>query len=273
MDKIIGIIGFGNMGSAIAEQIKNNYEVFVVEKDASRLRGIQGMSVVGSISKLVELRDIILIAVKPQDIDVVLEESKLFAKGKIFISIAAGIKTSYIENKLGDAHVVRAMPNLGAITGKSITCVSKGKFAASEDMLFAKELFSFIGKVQELTEDKMDAVTAVSGSGPGYYFDAVANQYEGKDKNKFCEKFIADLAEAAQDVGLDEQLSLLLAKETVIASESVLTFTKLSAEELRNQVTSKGGTTEAALQILHSGGTLTEAVKAAVKRAKELSKE
>lgn len=274
MKEKIGIIGFGNMGSAIAEGIKDKYEVFVVDKDTSRLRTIPSKSIAGCISELVELVDIILIAVKPQDIDEVLKEIKSSAKGKMFISIAAGIGTTYIEGKLGNIRVVRAMPNLGVITGKSMTCICRGKFTTQYDIASAKNMFSLIGKVQEVNEDKLDAVTAVSGSGPGYYFDAVVNHYDEykQDKNRFSEKFIDSLAKAAKEVGLDEQLSLLLAKETIIASELVLTYTKLSPEELRNQVTSKGGTTEAALQILHNGGTLTDAVKAAVMRAKELSR-
>ncbi|MDD2688698.1 MAG: pyrroline-5-carboxylate reductase [Candidatus Omnitrophica bacterium] len=274
MKEKIGIIGFGNMGSAIAERLKDEYDVFVVDKDTSRLRTIPNKSIVGCIPELVELVDIILIAVKPQDIDEVLKEIKLSAKGKMFISIAAGIGTTYIEGKLGNIRVVRAMPNLGAITGKSITCICKGKFTTQDDIASTKNIFSLIGKVQEVNEDKLDAVTAVSGSGPGYYFDAVVNHYDEykQDKDRFSEKFIDSLAKAAKEVGLDEQLSLLLAKETIIASELVLAYTKLSPEELRNQVTSKGGTTEAALQILHNGGTLTDAVKVAVMRAKELSR-
>jgi len=274
MRKTIGIIGYGNMGSAIAERIRGNYEVFVVDKDASRLRTMPRESIAANISDLVESAEIILIAVKPQDFDEVLEKSRLSAKGKMFISIAAGIKTTYIEDRLGSIRVVRAMPNLGAIAGKSITCICKGKFTTQDDIGFAKDLFSFIGKVREINEDKMDAVTAVSGSGPGYYFDAVVNRYDEYNQNKeaFCEKFTDSLTRAAKGVGLDEQLSLLLAKETVIASELVLEYTKSSAEELRSQVTSKGGTTEAALQVLHNGGTLIDAVKAAAKRAKELSR-
>jgi pyrroline-5-carboxylate reductase len=218
--------------------------------------------------------DIILIAVKPQDFDVVLEESKPFAKGKMFISIAAGKETTHIENKLGDVRVVRAMPNLGAITGRSVTCICKGKFATEDDVLLAKDLFSYIGKVQEVAEDKMHAVTAVSGSGPGYYFNEIIRRHDeySKDKDKFCKEFKASLAQAAKEIGLDEQLSWILADETVIASEVTLKITKSSAEKLRDQVTSKGGTTEAALQVLRNGGTLTDAVKAALKRAKQLSR-
>lgn len=275
--KKIGIIGFGNMGSAIADQIKKKYKVFVADKDTSRLREVKGMSVIGNIAELVELVDVILLAVKPQNFEEVLKEIKLFAKGKFFITIAAGIKTTFIEKRLENVTVVRAMPNLGAKTGHSITCICRGKLASQEEVTLAKDLFSFIGKVQELDEDKMEAVTAVSGSGPGYFFDAVANHYDeyNKDKgnkNRFCENFVNSLAEAAQEIGLDKQLSQLLARETMIASALALRLTNLSAEELRNQVASKGGTTEAALQVLHSGGTLKDAVKAALKRAKELSR-
>jgi pyrroline-5-carboxylate reductase len=270
----IGIIGFGNMGAAIADNIRNDYEVFVFDKQSWKLAQARGMFVVGSNSELVKSVDTVIIAVKPQDLDEVLEEAGLFAKNKLFISIAAGIKTTYIENKLAHARVVRAMPNLGAITGNSITCICKGKSARQEDGDLARGLFSYIGKVQEVIEDEMDAVTAISGSGPGYYFDAVVKRSDDykKDKDKFIKEFIVSLEEAAKKVGLNESLSKLLAEETAIASDIALSCTKSSAEELRDQVASKGGTTEAALEVLHKGGSLVDAARAAVERAKKLSR-
>lgn len=262
------------MGSAIAEQMSGDYELFVFDKDTSRLRQVIGMSVVGSIAEVVTSADAVIIAVKPQDFEVVLEEIQPFAKGKMFISIAAGIQTAYLERNLGNVRVVRVMPNLGAIVGKSMTCICRGKLAGQEDIALARDLFSHIGKVQEVGENMMDIVTGVSGSGPGYYFDAVAKRFDEylRDKDTFMQEFSASLENAANAAGLEARLSKLLAEETCRASDATLSHTKLKAEELRKQVTSKGGTTEAALQVLNNGGTLTDAVKAAVKRARELSR-
>jgi pyrroline-5-carboxylate reductase len=120
----------------------------------------------------------------------------------------------------------------------------------------------------------MDAATAISGSGPGYYFDIVeSHQKEYKDNpNKILKDFINSLAEAAEGIGFSKEEARLLAMNTGPASQLLLEKTKLSPQDLKKQITSKGGTTEAGLEVLHKGGSLIEAVKAALKRAKELSK-
>jgi len=276
--KKIGIVGYGNMGSAIAENIKSAYEVFVFDKDSSKLQQAQGISFSKDIRDLINSVDIVVLAVKPQDFDPVLKEIKGLTEGKIFVTIAAGVTANYIEKQLGKIKVVRAMPNLGVITGKSMTCICKGKFAGKEDFDLAKELFMHVGKVREVDESKMNAVTAVSGSGPGYYFNEIVKRPDdyARDKNKFIKEFETSLAEAAREIGLDEEMSLLLARETVILSDVTFEIVKKidnsGAEQLRDKVTSKGGTTEAGLKVINSGGSLADAVKAALKRAEELSK-
>jgi pyrroline-5-carboxylate reductase len=119
----------------------------------------------------------------------------------------------------------------------------------------------------------MNAATAISGSGPGYYFAAVVSRQTDflANHKKFHDDFIAEFAKAAESIGFDTQTAFFLARRTIVYSDLLLKETKLSAEELRKQVASKGGTTEAALEVLHSGGSLVQAVEAAVKRAQELS--
>ncbi|MDD4894822.1 MAG: pyrroline-5-carboxylate reductase [Candidatus Omnitrophica bacterium] len=270
----IGIIGFGNMGSAIAERIKNKFEVTVFDKDASKTMNISGMNVAGSAGELVNNTGTIILAVKPQDFDGVLNEIKEGGRGKLVISIAAGITSAYIEKVLNFSRVVRVMPNIGAKIGSSVTCLSKGKSANDDDLHFARELFQFIGKTQDLDETMMNAATAISGSGPGYYFNAVALRKNGfiENRKKFHDDFIVELKDAAEGIGFDSETALFLANWTVVYSDLLLKQSQLSAEELRRQVTSKGGTTEAALEVLRMGGSLVDAVKAAVKRAQELSK-
>jgi len=274
MRKIIGIIGFGNMGSAIAERVKSKFEVKAFDKDASKTAGVSGIKVAGTIGELLNNADAIILAVKPQDFDGVLDEINDAGKGKLIISIAAGVTSGYIEQALPGARVVRAMPNICAKIGNSVTCLSKGKSASDDDLYFARELFRFIGKTQDLDEAMMNAATAISGSGPGYYFNAVASRKNDfmANRKKFHDDFIAELKGAAENIGFGNETAFFLANWTVVYSDLLLKQSGLSAEELLKRVTSKGGTTEAALEVLRMGGSLADAVKAAVKRAQELSK-
>jgi len=117
----------------------------------------------------------------------------------------------------------------------------------------------------------MDAATAISGSGPGYFYDFIKGK--SKEEIKFLkEGFITSLIEVAHSIGFSMVEAELLTVTTTHGSMELLSKTKLSAEQLRNQVASKGGTTEAALEVLHMGGSLEEAVKAALNRAYELTK-
>jgi pyrroline-5-carboxylate reductase len=222
----------------------------------------------------VKRSDVIILAVKPQDFDRVLSDMKDNVKGKLVISIAAGIKTSYIERVLGGARVIRTMPNLAARVGRGMTCLCRGSRATHEDMEFSKGLFGFLGTAEILdSENMMDAATAVSGSGPGFFFDQVA----GKPKDEiilFAQKeFIPNLLIAAQHVGFSPEQAKILADTTTSGSIAFLQQTGLSPEQAEKQVASKGGTTEAGLNALHEGGSLVDAVKAALNRSKELSKE
>jgi len=274
MRKTVGIIGFGNMGSSIAERIKTKFEFWVFDKDKNKTKDSRGINIADNSIDLVNKVQTIILAVKPQDFDIVLNEIKDYAKGKLIVSIAAGINTAYIERLLSNVRVVRVMPNIGTKIGKSVTCLSKGKSASDKDLGLAKEIFKRIGKIQDLSEDKMNAATAISGSGPGYYFDEIESRPQVYKNNtyKFQKDFIVSLKKAAKSLGFTDREAQFLANWTVVYSDLLLKQTKLSPSELKKQVTSKGGTTEAALEVLHKGGTLTEAVKAAVKRARELSR-
>jgi pyrroline-5-carboxylate reductase len=268
MKRKIGIIGFGNMGSAIAERLKAEYAVFVFDKDNAKLKDAQGLTVCASLSLVVEKSEAIILAVKPQDFDGLLSEIKSATKGQLFISIAAGITTAYLEKILIQARVVRVMPNLPAKIGMGMSCLCKGKFASEEDLNLSKTLFDKLGKTLIIEEKMMDAATAVSGSGPGYFFDFV----QGKKIDEGSSVFTVLLTSAAQGVGFSKEESFLLSSTTVAGSVALLAAAKISPAELVKQVASKGGTTEAGLEILHKGGSLPEAVEAARIRAEELSK-
>jgi pyrroline-5-carboxylate reductase len=270
--KKIGIIGYGNMGSAIAERIRRKYRVYTFDKDKNKIQNLSNIEIADNVKDLVSKTDVVIIAVKPQDFDSVLNEIKSIVKDKLIISIAAGIATTDIEKVLGEVKVIRVMPNLPARVGRGISFLSKGRYAQDRDLNFALKLFRFLGIVFILSEEMMNEATAVSGSGPGFWCHRVENiprnEWE-KYSNKF---FIPELTLAAESVKFDKKLAHVLAENIVRGSLATVEAWHMQPAELKNQVASKGGTTEAGLEVLQKGGSLTEAVQAALKRAKELSR-
>jgi pyrroline-5-carboxylate reductase len=272
--KRLGIIGFGNMGSAIAFAARSLFAVSVFDKDKQRLSNSQGLKAETQVVDLIKNADVIVLAVKPQDFDILLNEIKPFIQGKLILSIAAGITTGYIEKILEKAMVVRAMPNIAVRILAAQTVLAKGKYPKEEDLDSAKELFSLLGKVWVVEEEMIDSATAISGSGPAYIFydietsklDPLNITLERKDE------YIQRLEKAALDVGFDPEMARELASSTTASSIRLLTQTGNSPMELRKMITSAGGTTEAALKVLSINGSWVEAALAAKKRAQELSR-
>ena len=267
-DKKVGIIGCGNMGEALLSRLSKTLEkstaLMVSEADTARRDHIQTkykMIVEIDNNVVVKYSDVIILAVKPKDFDSVLKQEVCcgLSEKKLLISIAAGITTGYIEKQAGrDVPVIRAMPNMGAVIGEAITSISAGCSAKEKDMETAREIFSAIGDVIEVDEKLVDAVTAVSGSGPAYFF-----------------YMIEALTEAAEALGLDAGTASKLVLKTALGSSKLLEALREAPEVLRKKVTSKGGTTEAALDVFKKKrfkDIVKDAVKAACKRSKELSK-
>ncbi len=276
----IGIIGFGNMGQAMAERVKKliNFKenkLLVYDKDTKKIENITGDIVVANnIKDLVENVSVVILAIKPQDFDSVLNELKDFAKDKIIISIAAGITTGYIEKVLGEVAVIRAMPNLPAKVGRGMIGLCKGRFDKDDYLSMAEDLFYMLGHVIIVKEDKMNAITAVSGSGPAYVCDFLEKESIDIHHIPWSKKhrFLREFRKAAEGVGFSRMQAGFLVKVTFSGTLYFLKKSIISPAELKRQVTSQGGTTEAGLEVLHKGGSLEEAVKAALKRAKELSR-
>lgn len=270
--KKIGIIGCGNMGAAIASRIKAKFRLFVFDQDAGKSANLSGISALDSAAEVADKADVVILAVKPQDIEAVLIDIKDKAAGKLIVSIAAGITTKYIEDILGVLSVIRIMPNIGAIVGESLTYVCKGCFAKEGDLMFAAGLFKHIGSTCIIPEGMMDAATAVGGSGPGFWgflFDKQPGEkWEEYKKNYFIPEFTA----AAKSVGFDDEKAKLAAKFVVASSAHAADVLHITPGELTKRVASKGGTTEAGLEVLKNGGTLAQAVQAAARRAHELAK-
>jgi pyrroline-5-carboxylate reductase len=198
--------------------------------------------------------------VKPQQFEAAMRPlAARFAKGRLAISICAGVSTARIEAVLGEgARVVRAMPNTPMLVGRGMAGICAGKHATDADMETAERVLGAAAEVIRVPETLMDAVTAVSGSGPAYFF------------------YLTELlAAAGVEAGLPEEQARHLARVTFEGSAKLLAQTGEDAAVLRRKVTSPGGTTEAAIKTFEAMGlpkTVTEAVKAARDRGRELGK-
>ncbi len=271
----IGIIGYGNIGQAMAEHIKSlDCLIWVFDKDKNKINALKGINLAKDNRDLLNKADTVILAVKPQDLDGVLREIKGHVKDKLIISIAAGIPTAYIEKALGNVRVIRAMPNIAAKIGESVSCICKGKNSGDDDLDFAQQLFYYLGTTKAIDEGLMNAATAISGSGPGYIFDFLhTNSIDPNNIPEYIKhELMMRLEKAAEAVGFAHTDAAFLAANTVNSSISLIKKTRIAASELVRQVASKGGTTEAALEVLHKGGTWEEAAAAALKRAEQLAR-
>ncbi len=259
------------MGSAIAEGIKCKFDVLGFDKDPGKTENLKGVNLYSDLNKLIEDSDVIILAVKPQDFGALLNEIKETAAGKLVISIAAGLPTSYIENILGNSKVVRVMPNLGVRICKGVSWVSKGKSTDEKDLKFVLRLFHLLGTALILDESMMDKATAFSGSGPGFWAHAILGKPRSEWKEYTKKVFIPELCKAAVNIGFDQRRASVVADRTCRGALSTVIAWNIEPQELKKQVASKGGTTEAGLAVLAGGGSLTDALLAAVKRAEELS--
>ena len=263
----VGIIGCGNMGQALLRGIigkayisKRNILVSDKDRKKAKLARLRfKVGVTDSNSELIKKCDVIVFAIKPQDVDAVLQDALLPLEGKLLISICAGLTTRRLEKRLGKVSVVRVMPNMPALLSSGISALSLGKYATARDKKVATSIFSCIGEVVEVKEQLMDAVTAISGSGPAYFF------------------YLAQkLVEAAKELGIPGHIAQRLAIKTALGSAMLMDASGEDPQTLRKRVTSKGGTTEAAFNVLKKkafGNILQQACYAAAKRSKQLQKE
>lgn len=265
----VGFLGAGNMAEAlirgllIANVTEGTSETVIVASDVKeeRLRELKeahGIHVTSDNGELVRTCDVVVLAVKPQVIDKVLDVvAKELKSETLIISIAAGVPLTALEARLpAGAHVVRAMPNTPATSLAEATAIAAGTHATKEDLKLATTLFEAVGRVVTLDETLLDAVTGLSGSGPAYMM-----------------LIIEALADGGVKVGLHRDTALLLAAQTVYGSAKLLLETGEHPGRLKDMVTSPGGTAIAGLHTLESGAlrkTLIDAVESATTRAGEL---
>ncbi|OIN98198.1 pyrroline-5-carboxylate reductase [Candidatus Desantisbacteria bacterium CG_4_10_14_0_8_um_filter_48_22] len=255
----IGIIGLGKMGMAIGRSLKGSSLMgYDIRPAAKRAASRSGITPAKDSLELVSKSNIVILAIKPQEMKEVLVNIKDAVTARhLFVSIAAGISTRFIEKAAGEARVVRVMPNIALIAGRGAAAVCRGKRASRKDEFIVKEIFRRSGKVFSVAEKHINAVTALSGSGPAYFFEMIGH-----------------LIRSACDLGLDKQTCKNLAIQTAKGAVALLETTGKEPAELRDMVSSKKGTTAEALKVLKKyrlGSILDKAVKAAWKRAGQLS--
>ena len=264
--KKIGFIGVGNMAEAIVlGLIKSGFKaakITVSDVNAGRLAYFSKKYGVAACSEnltTVKNSDIIVLAVKPHQVDEVLSQAgPAFDKKKLLISIAAGTRTKKIEKYLNGSPVVRSMPNTPALVGEGAFAICAGKRSSKKDMADAESLLGTCGIVVRVAEKDMDAVTAVSGSGPAYLFYAAEI-----------------MRNTAEKMGIDKNSARILVNQTLKGASKMLAESQYGPEQLRTNVTSKGGTTQAAFDVIMKnklGGIFEKAMLAAMKRSAELSK-
>jgi pyrroline-5-carboxylate reductase len=265
--KTIGFIGAGNMAETLLSGLidtRRSKPARIICSDVrqERLESLKkryGIQITTDNTTVIRSAEIILYAVKPQIMaQVVAETAPLLDASKLIISIAAGVPLAAIESLMHkDLRLIRAMPNVCVAVQEGATAIAAGFHAKKEDVDRAMTIFNSVGRCVFLKEDHlMDGVTGLSGSGPAYIF-----------------MMVEALADAGVKMGLSRQEAHILASQTVLGAAKMLLETQDHPGQLKDMVTSPGGTTIAGLHALEKGGlraTLIDGVEAATRRAQEL---
>ncbi len=278
----IAIIGGGNIGEALlsgllraGRQVKDLVVAERMPDRAKYLADTYSVLVTPSVTDAADNATFVVVSVKPADVESVMGDLARAAAAaeegsaeQVFVTVAAGITIAFFESKLpAGTPVIRAMPNAAALVGAGVTALAKGRFVDAEQLEEVSALFDAVGGVLTVPEQQMDAVTALSGSGPAYFF-----------------LMVEALVDAGVAVGLSRQVAAELTAQTMAGSAAMLLermnsdrpsadggsmglLVDATAAQLRATVTSPGGTTAAALRELERGG-LRAAVDAAVQAAK-----
>ena len=269
----LAFLGAGSMGGAIlqgvvASGIPVDGGIVATNRTAEKTATLQGLEDVTAIS-LEETpegnRDaaasarIVLIGVKPHMVpDLLREIAPVLREDSIVVSLAAGVTLTTFAEGLGEhVRVIRSMPNTPSTVGKGVTGLAAGEAASDDDLALVRRLFELVGAVVEVPEDKIDALSTISGSGPAYVF-----------------LLIEELTKAAIAKGFDEADARLMTEQTFIGATALLAASGEEPAELRRRVTSPKGTTERAVAVLqdaHLGEVFAKATDAALARAKEMA--
>ena len=263
--KIIGFIGAGNMGSAIAKGLiasgavtAQSIAVTDLSEDKTADLKKLGCTVCGSAAELCQNSDIVIIAIKPNAFAAVLASIKDIT-APLYISIAAGISIDYIKSFLGEgARVIRTMPNTPALIGEGATVISAKEPVGERDLAAAVEIFSSVGHTEVMDESYMNAVVAVSGSSPAYVY-----------------MMIEAMADAAVADGIPRDTAYRLAAQAVAGSAKMVMESGTHPGILKDRVCSPGGTTIQAVSKLEESGfrnAVITAMKACTDKANDMTK-
>lgn len=260
----LGVIGCGKMASAILGGVMNNnfltnsnvYIYDVSEEAKNNLALKYGFNVLNSIDEVVKAVDVILIATKPFVVLDVLDKIKGAYKNQLIMSILAGVKIEKYISVLNNAKIVRIMPNTPALVNEGMSAVCSNKNVSCSEYDFACEFMKNCGKIVKTTEDKMDIITALSGSGPAFYF-----------------RIIDLMAKSAKKLGLTYDEAILLSSQTALGSAKMIMENDFNIEQLIVNVTTPKGCTEVGNNIINKSDIseiLDETIEKTMKRAIEL---
>ncbi len=267
-NKKVAFIGAGSMAEAMISGILKKklllpQQIFVTNRSNKErlllLKEQHGIEIFTG-HEMLSSMDIIVLAIKPKDIAETLDKIKgSTTEHQLFISVLAGVSTTCISQLLGHpAPIIRTMPNTSAAVGESITAISSGCYATEEHVKLSEELCRAIGEVVIVQEEKLDAITGLSGSGPAYIYYLIEAMEIG-----------------AKEIGLDEHLAKNLIAQVLIGAAERIKSTDLPSKTLYKQVMSPGGTTEAGFKVLesyHYQEAMVECIKRAAERSTELGK-
>jgi len=264
--KTLAVVGVGKLGEALISGLLKQGDIkasditgsVAHESSISRVQDRLGIKTLLDNKEVVRGKDLVILAVKPQNMDKVAREIKdVLSKEQIIISVAASVTTAYVQERLNEgAVVIRAMPNTPAVMNVGMTGLSGGKHASSEHMRIAETVFKCVGETVQVDESLMDGVTALSASGPAYLYVVIES-----------------LAEAGVKLGISREVSTLLAAQTMLGAARMVLDSKAHPALLKDMVTTPAGCTIDGLMELEEGKlrvTLIKAVVKAAERAKEL---
>ena len=260
----MGIIGGGNLGSSLVEGfLKSGVlragEIIVSDPEEEKIRKLARLSIQVTTDNrsLVKNSDVVFIAVKPDMVEPVLKEVEDLSEGKLFISVAAGVSTKFIEART-KARVIRTMPNICGSVLEMASAFSLGSRSTKKDERLVEHLLGRLGVTFVVDEKLMSAVTGLSGSGPAFFY-----------------YLIRAVRDAGVELGLPENIALKLAAQTARGASEIVLTSEEKIDELIRRVCTPRGTTIEGIKILESrrvADAIREAVKAAAKRAEEISR-
>ncbi|NMH74626.1 pyrroline-5-carboxylate reductase [Bacillus sp. RO2] len=269
-EKVIGFIGAGSMAEAmisgiVASEIipatnvvvsnRSNIDRLIELENKYGVRGVMKQDL--NMSEL----DIIVLAMKPKDIEIALASLKdQLNSSQLLLSVLAGVSTGYMEEGLNPGQpVIRVMPNTSSMIGESATAISAGKHVGMDHMVDTKVILETIGKVYTIEEEQMDVFTGVAGSGPAYFYYLMEH-----------------MEKTAKAAGLDEEVTRDVVAQTILGAAKMMQTNNEEPSSLRKKVTSPNGTTAAGLEALSDNGggkAISAAIKGAAERSKEISAE